>query len=402
MKNDIFKKREDEILEEYLARIYRSKIELGLTNKEIANKINEELGTNYGESTLRCKADLVNKILDRQLELNMKGKTDDEVKEIEEKIRELKIERKKTQAEKLELNRLDTKKARFEEFYDNIKWNIESLPLPDFKPLNINNENSGSYIECFTDLHYGADFISENNIYSREECKRRMEDLAYKTINKVNSFDINNLTIIGLGDLIQGILRISDVKLNDVATVQCVVEVSRLIASFLNSISEYTNITYYHTMASNHTQPRYLGTKANAMPYEDMEIIIGNYIKDLLRDNDRVKVVLSDKDYITLELEGQNIIAMHGHRVKSTFNAIRDLSQLHRKFYDICFLGHFHGGQSMYVGEGNGCSQVVVVPSIVGSDPYSDSLTIGSKSMAKMYKIEKNIGITEEYTFVLN
>ena len=60
MKNDIFKKREDEILEEYLARIYRSKIELGLTNKEIANMINEELGTNYGESTLRCKADLVN------------------------------------------------------------------------------------------------------------------------------------------------------------------------------------------------------------------------------------------------------------------------------------------------------------------------------------------------------
>ena len=51
MKSDIFKKREDEILEEYLARIYRSKIELGLTNKEIANKINEELGTHYGQST---------------------------------------------------------------------------------------------------------------------------------------------------------------------------------------------------------------------------------------------------------------------------------------------------------------------------------------------------------------
>ena len=56
----------------------------------------------------------------------------------------------------------------------------------------------------------------------------------------------------------------------------------------------------------------------------------------------------------------------------------------------------------MYVGESNGCTEIKVVPSIVGSCPYSDSLTVGSKSMAKMYKIEKNIGITEEYTFVLN
>lgn len=374
-----YKRKEDESELSYIARMYRQKI---------------ELGTNYAESTTRGKADVYNKCLDEVLENNCNN-------ELDKKLRELKIEKKKIQAEKLELNRLDTKEARYKEFYENIKWNIETLPLPDFKTLQINNSN-GSYIECFSDLHYGADFVSENNIYNREECKRRIELLASKTINKINDLNINDLHIVGLADDLQGILRISDVKLNDVATVQCVVEVSRLIASFLNSISEYTNITYYHTMASNHTQPRYLGTKANAMPYEDMEIIIGNYIKDLLRDNDRVKVVLSDKDYITLELEGQNIIAMHGHRVKSTFNAIRDLSQLHRKFYDICFLGHFHGGQSMYVGEGNGCTQVVVVPSIVGSDPYSDSLKVGSKSMAKLYKIERNIGITEEYTFVLN
>lgn len=394
MKEDVFKKKEGEIFEEYLGRVYRHKIELGLTNKEIAEKINCELGTSYGESTLRCKAELVNKILDRQLENNCDNNIDN-------KIRELKLERKKIQAEKLELNRLDTKEARYKEFYENIKWNIETLPLPEFKSLQTNN-NSGSYIECFADLHYGADFTSENNVYNREECKRRMEQLASETINKVNCLNINNLHIIGLSDDIQGILRLSDIKLNDVATVQCVVEVARLIASFLNTISEYTNITYYHTMASNHTQPRYLGSKANAMPYEDMEIIIGNYIKDLLRDNNRINVVLSDKDYVSFELEGQNIIAMHGHQIKSLKDAIKDLSHLHRKFYDICFLGHLHGGQSMYVGEGNGCTEIKVVPSIVGSDPYSDSLKLGSKSMSKMYKVEKSKGITEEYTFMLN
>lgn len=393
-----YKRKEDESREHYINRLYSNKIMNNLTNKELCEIINHELGTTWRESYMRGIAKNYSIGYNECLEENHKNNCNDE---LDKKLRELKIEKKKIQAEKLELNRLDTKEARYKEFYENIKWNIETLPLPDFKTLQINNSN-GSYIECFADLHYGADFISENNIYNREECKRRIELLASKTINKINDLNINNLYIVGLADDLQGILRISDVKLNDVATVQCVVEVSRLIASFLNSISKYTNVTYYHTMASNHTQPRYLGTKANAMPYEDMEIIIGNYIKDLLRNNDRVNVILSDKDYISFELEEQSIIAMHGHQIKSVKNVIRDLSQLHRKFYDICFMGHLHGGQSMYVGENNGCTEIKVVPSIVGSDPYSDSLTVGSKSIAKMYKIEKNIGITEEYTFVLN
>ena len=33
---------------------------------------------------------------------------------------------------------------------------------------------------------------------------------------------------------------------------------------------------------------------------------------------------------------------------------------LHRKFYDICFVAHFHGGKQFSVGEGNGNTEVVV------------------------------------------
>ena len=138
------------------------------------------------------------------------------------------------------------------------------------------------------------------------------------------------------------------------------------------------------------------------MRAEDVEFIIGNYIKDLLKDNYRVTVNLTDKEYQSFELVGQNIIALHGHQIKNIKKVINDLSQLHRKFYDIALLGHLHGGQSISVGEGNGNTEVKIVPSIVGSDPYSDTLMVGSKSMSKLYKIERNYGITEEYTFVLN
>lgn len=322
------------------------------------------------------------------------------LKKIEEKRLELEKERKKLQATKIEYNRNLRYDSRQELLYENIKETQERLPLPSFKDVAISKEN-GSYVLCFADLHYGANFISENNIYNREECRKRMEQLASEVKEMCIDKNISKLSIIGLSDDLQGILRISDVKINDIPVVECVVEVSRLIGQFLNSISEVTIVEYYHVMNSNHTQTRPLNSK-HLLSQEDLEIIIGNYIKDLLKSNWRVEVNLSNKDYQSLTIEGQNILALHGHQVKNVKSIIKDYSIQHKKFYDLVFMGHLHGGQSITLGEINGNSELHIIPSIVGSDPYSDSLQLGSKSMAKMFKIKENKGITEEYTFILN
>lgn len=328
--------------------------------------------------------------------------TDNEIlKLIEEKRVALEIERKKLQATKIEYNRNIRNDSRQELLYENIKQTQERLPIPNFEPIDSEYKN-GTYVLSWSDIHYGADFVSANNIYNRKECKRRLELLTGKTKQMCIDKNINNLVIFGLGDDLQGILRLTDLKINDISVVECVVEVSRLLAQVINSISEVTNVTYYHTMASNHTQTRPLTSKPDLIK-EDLEVIIGNYIKDLLKDNYRVNVELSDKDYHLICIEGQNIVALHGHQVKGSIsNLIRDYSMLYREFIDIAFIGHWHGGQSMSVGEGNGNTELYVIPSIVGSDPYSDTLTKGSKSMAKMFKIEEGNGIVENYTFVLN
>jgi len=326
---------------------------------------------------------------------------DDMLIEIENKTRELEKQRKKLQATKIEYHRNLRVESRQELLYENIKDAQERLPLPDFKDVIV-RDNDGSYILCWTDLHYGAKFVSENNSYSREECKRRLEYLASKVKNMCIEKGIDNLYICGLSDDIQGLLRISDVKINDIPVVESVVEVSRLIACILSSISEVTEVTYYHTMASNHSQTRPITGKADLIK-EDLEVIIGNYIKDLVSNNYRVNVELSEKDYHSINIEGQNILLMHGHQTKSIKDTIQDYSMLHRKFYDIAFLGHFHAGQQMSVGEStNGNTEIFVIPSVVGSDPYSDTLKKGSKAMAKMFKIEKGNGVTENYTFILN
>ena len=122
----------------------------------------------------------------------------------------------------------------------------------------------------------------------------------------------------------------------------------------------------------------------------------------MLTLNDRIEVVLSEKEYAMFEMVGQTIMFTHGHNIKNIKNTIKDFSILTRKFIDICFLGHYHAGMSLNVGELNGNTQIVVSPSFIGSDPYSDSLLVGSKGMCELHKIEPWCGITETYKIILN
>lgn len=396
------RRKESESKLEYVKRIVYGK----LKDKTIDNDYSElaplVFDKEYSSDVARRMFYGARNVLDMIDESKINNVDDNEVlKEIQLKVEELKKQRMKLQSTKIEYNRNLRVNSRQELLYENIKDAKDRLPLPNFKDIPIKNIE-GSYFLCWTDLHYGADFISENNIYSREECKIRLEKLAYKVKQMCIEKGINNLYIAGLSDDIQGLLRISDVKINDIPVVESVVEVSRLIASILNSISEVTNVRYYHTMASNHSQTRPITGKADLIK-EDLEVIIGNYIQDLLMNNERVEVVLSDKDYHSITIENQNILLMHGHQTKSIKDTIKNYSMLHRKFYDLAFIGHYHAGQQMSVGESdNGNTEIFVVPSIVGSDPYSDTLKVGAKSMAKMFKIEQGNGVTENYTFVLN
>lgn len=397
-----FVKFEGETDEEFGIRLYSNKIEYGLSNGQIYDIYKKETSDKRAESSVRCHFSDVIQGINIGFEKALSNKEDDSLlKELEEKKEEIIKERIKLQTTKIEYNRNLRKDSRFELFYENIRDAKDRLPMPEFEEIFTNDFSNGEYILTLADIHYGAFFKSENNTYSREIVKEKFEILLFRLRNIIEKNKIEKITVLELGDTIQGMLRISDVKLNDIPVVDSVVEVSRLIANFLNTLSKYVYIEYRHIMASNHSQNRYLGTKASEMPLEDMERIIGNYIKDLLSNNTRIEVFLSDKDYDSFEICGQNILGLHGHQVKGINNIIKDYSMLHRKFYDLCFVAHFHGGKQITVGEGNGNTEIIVCPSFIGSDPYSDSLKVGSKSMCKLFKIEEEKGITENYSIIL-
>ena len=73
---------------------------------------------------------------------------------------------------------------------------------------------------------------------------------------------------------------------------------------------------------------------------------------------------------------------------------------LRRSFIDYLILGHFHSGKEIPSFEG--CcndTEILVSPSFVGSDPYSDSLMKGSIIGISIYCFPSSAKCTEILSF---
>ena len=338
------------------------------------------------------EAGVFNQYLDDEFLLALKQQTKD-----------LEIERQKLNATKVEYTRQIRQQSRFELFYQNIADKITTIDSPEFVYHEFDHNNK-CIVVGISDIHYGATFKSEHNEYSREICQERFNKLLDWLIDYISTHQTNRIKIINCGDTIQGLLRLSDLQINDTTVVECVVEVSKLIAAFLNSLSAFCDIEYYHVTHANHSQTRSLGTRASELAAEDVEKIIVNYIHDVLVNNERIQVIFDiNKEYLDFNIFDFQCTIEHGHRINNLNTFLRDKSNSRRKMYSYGFVGHFHNSQEIIVGEEDGHNvELLCIPSFIGSDPYSDTLNVGAKAMGKVYVFDPVYGHIETSSIILN
>ena len=314
----------------------------------------------------------------------------------------------KIQTLNLERNRIDRAEIRQELFYEQVGQYIKALPVPEYKVYSESSQpHMVEYLLTIADVHYNACFESQNNIYSPKIAQKRMNKLADEVITFVLDKGVEKIHILSLGDSVQGLIHLTDVKINDTSFVRSVVEYSRMMSEFLTKLSEYVDVDYYHTPTANHTQIRALNSKPNELPVEDVEYIIGHYIKDLCKDNKRITVNLAEIDgqqYIAMQINGFLAVGMHGHTVSNLNTVIDDVGGLIGEPVDFLFLGHYHRASKTTSREVPGLhydTEVVLCPSFVGSDPYSDRCMKSSKPACEIYGIDDDHGITETYKIIL-
>lgn len=392
---------ENEDLHTYALRLYENKSEYGLNSESIAELLNKETGKNHGESAYRKFYAAMRKGMEYQKSLNISDS--DELAALEEKKREIIAERDRLSMVRREYNAAIKKKSRQEIFYENIAQTISTLEVPDFQIKDIEDMSDTDYVLTLADIHAGSFFDIGTNAYSYDICTQRFETLLSKTISFISDNRIAHMNVLCLSDTVQGILRKSDLKLNESSVVEATVYISKTIAKFLNELSRYVVVDYYHCPTGNHTQLRNLGSDRNELKDEDVEFIIGNYINDTLINNPNVVVHTNfGKDYIEFDVLGHNVIGMHGHTIHNVGTAIKDISFYNRRFYDILFLAHYHGGASAVNGANvNHDIETFIVPSFIGTCPYSDGLMKSSNPACMIYTFKENHGVVDTHKILL-
>lgn len=400
---------ENENEEQFIYRLGQAKDsgQLNMSWDELADVINKEFRTDESEYRTEAAYRKPYQAACRYISsLSLQNvNSDNYMKTLEKQKEDIRKERIKLQTANIERNRLDRNESRQELYYEYVGNVCTALAPPIFEPVDFLEGSEIGYLVTIADIHYGAKFKSINNEYSPEIAKQRLEVLCGEVIKFIKKKNIPSISIISLGDMLQGILRINDLRINDSSVVKATVEISRLIANFLNKISACTFIDYYHVPTANHTQTRNLGTKAFELADEDLEYIISHYISDLCSLNSRITVHLANEgeEFIKIPMWNHNILAMHGHQLKNIDTSLRDLSMLTHEFVDYLILGHYHNGKEIPCFETqSNDTEILISPSFIGSDPYSDSIMKGSKAAVKIYGFDSHDGHTETYKILLN
>lgn len=332
--------------------------------------------------------------------------SDEILNELEMKKIELLEERKKLQVVRGEYNKIAREKSRKDLLFEYVAEKIEeigTLPSPTFKPLQVNDEGKAGLLG-FGDEHFGKEFISNNNAYNEQIYLERMNKLLNETIKVIQKEQLDELTVLNGADSVEGMaLRVSQLTTLQYGFVDQVIKYARYKVEWLKELSKYVKVRYIHIPSANHTELRLHSSNRGEMPKEDVERIISVYIHDMLKDNERIDVPIYEDGIVDFKLLNFNIAACHGHQLKGKKNALKDISMLKRTFFDYLYVSHFHHGSSLTVGEAETNNmEVVQLPSIMGSDEYSDSLFTGAKAGANLSIYEENKGRTISYKFVLN
>ncbi|HSH51706.1 MAG TPA: hypothetical protein VK982_08270, partial [Bacteroidales bacterium] len=376
-----YKRQSDEDYDDYWWRICSNK-DLNiydLTWDEVGEILNEELNEDYSSSKWRKNYQVMKKGFDKAKKQSIEA--DELLEEIELKKLELKEERTKLSTLRLDLNKTVRNTSRFEQWIDEVKQAIKTvkIDIPEYKGINFNDYRK-DYLLTIADIHTGKKGESLNNYYDLDVLQNRMWQIRNEVIELVKEKKIKTLKILSLGDLIDGLLRASQIQNLQILRAKQTVFIARFLFEWLNSISEYCYIDFKMTTSANHSESRPLDSKRGEFSSDDYEIIIYEWLSDLCKRNPRIKI--EGNNIVEFDILGRQVIAMHGHqlsKIKNKKNMLANVSFHMNKQYQYMFIAHLHHTEIKTVGKNKlGNQEIIYCPCICGNDEYSDSFWTGA------------------------
>lgn len=345
-----------------------------------------------------------------QVETELESNIEDE--EILDRITaerlELLKERKKNQTVNLEIHKNMRRFARNELTQEEIKrciGNLKPLKIPPFiKPVALSKEG----ILPISDVHYGKKCEVRGlegeiiNQYNDKVFEKRMFELLNNTVDIVLKEGLETLNILFTGDLIDGILRMTQLQKLQYGIIDSTIKLAEFLSNWINEISNYVNLEIYFCLG-NHSQIRPLGSQNGEFAEENMEKIIMWFMKSRLENNPNVNINENKGDFIYFNCKGLNIMASHGEE-RNLESAIKDYIVLYGKPVHMFIGGHLHTKENKSIGISHDNLtdlEFCRVKSLCGIDDYSTRLRRSSGAGTSLFIIEEGKGKTITYDISL-
>ena len=229
-------------------------------------------------------------------EENIKHLSDNVVSEIDNKSMEIKKERMKLSDQRTALNKILKVDSRYETYIDLFVQAIENSNLPQYEYDDSNitiSDADKKMVVAFSDFHYGAQHDNYWGKYNAEIFEKRFFKYIDKIIRTGKQHSINEINVIGLGDLISGNIQMSLRVTNYEDVISQTQKVSEYIAMGLSSLSKNFSKVNFYNLVGNHG--RVNANKDEALYVENFERFITWWLKTRLSNVTNVNIVDDDK-----------------------------------------------------------------------------------------------------------
>ena len=304
-----YKKFDGESDEELIYRITGEKDQIG-SWQDVADILNELLGTEYTESKFRKQR----QAFDKMLAANQSKfvDSDAQLKEIEVQKREL--ERKKIQFrdERNAWQKQNYADARVEEKLDKLELELTSLGRTNFdEHSNFLIDSDNDMLIILSDLHIGQTFDSIFGKYNTEIAKDRLNQLLNEVVSIRDLNNSKNCYVSLQGDLISGNIHKSIQVSNRENVIEQIKIATELISSFCYELSLHFETVFMSNVSGNHTR---MDRKDDAIHDERLDDIISWAVELSLKHIDNFHVLHRNIDtgISDISIRGKSYIAVHG------------------------------------------------------------------------------------------
>lgn len=365
--------------EQYFYRVCQMKDNLGFTWPQMAEIFNEEFGCNKGDTAYRKKWAAFKGVF----EANADKLVGENVysNELKAQTDELYKAKRQLYDQRREYNKMLTKDARAEHLMEKLIEAANVAPLEDYSNVftfSTATSNKEAVL-LLSDWHYGQ--VSDNiwNKYNTDICVDRASVLFKKVYSALKEHSISKVHIVLLGDLINGSIHTTCRVASEENTCEQLMNVSELLARFINAVSKCASEVNVYSTYGNHA--RTIQNKEDSIHADNMERVIPWWLKQRLKDNNKVNIIDSEYyEFIYLDVCGHNIVCTHGDLDKFKDIGVTINSVFSKKFgktIDYTFSGDKHHLESF---EQFGVESALV-GSMCGTDEYANNRRLYSHPM---------------------